>query len=137
MTQSERLPRWLAPPPALTAAFSSVRRPGSVLRVSQHACRAAGGRRLDEAAGQGGDPGEVTEEVERCSLAGQQAGHRPFDGAHDLAVTHEVAVGHRPAHRYDVVELCEGLGHARGPGQDAVVARDDIGCGLPTRWQQR
>ena len=33
--QSERLPRWLAPPPALTAAFSSARRPGVVLRVSQ------------------------------------------------------------------------------------------------------
>ncbi len=35
MTQSDRLPRWFHPPPARTAAFSSERRPGVVLRVSQ------------------------------------------------------------------------------------------------------
>ena len=34
-TQSDRLPRWLAPPPARTAAFSRLRSPGVVLRVSQ------------------------------------------------------------------------------------------------------
>jgi len=34
-THSERLPRWFMPPPARTAAFSSARRPGVVLRVSQ------------------------------------------------------------------------------------------------------
>ena len=34
ITHSERLPRWLAAPPARTAAFSSARRPGVVLRVS-------------------------------------------------------------------------------------------------------
>ena len=33
-TASERLPRWLCPPPARTAAFSNARRPGVVLRVS-------------------------------------------------------------------------------------------------------
>src|SRR5579872_740010 len=33
-TASERLPRWFVPPPARTAAFSSARRPGVVLRVS-------------------------------------------------------------------------------------------------------
>ncbi len=33
-TPSERLPRWLTAPPALTAAFSSERRPGVVFRVS-------------------------------------------------------------------------------------------------------
>jgi len=32
--QSERLPRWLRPPPARTAAFASERIPGTVLRVS-------------------------------------------------------------------------------------------------------
>ena len=35
ITKSDRLPRWLAPPPARTAAFSSARNPGVVLRVSQ------------------------------------------------------------------------------------------------------
>src|SRR5438309_5563424 len=34
-TASDRLPRWLAPPPARTAAFSRARRPGVVLRVSR------------------------------------------------------------------------------------------------------
>ena len=34
-TASERLPRWLCPPPARTAAFSRARRPGVVLRVSR------------------------------------------------------------------------------------------------------
>ena len=33
-TASDRLPRWLWPPPARTAAFSRARRPGVVLRVS-------------------------------------------------------------------------------------------------------
>ena len=33
--QSERLPRWLRPPPARTAALDNERRPGTVLRVSQ------------------------------------------------------------------------------------------------------
>ena len=35
ITQSDRLPRWFDPPPARTAAFSSDRSPGVVLRVSQ------------------------------------------------------------------------------------------------------
>ena len=35
MTQSDRLARWFTAPPARTAAFSRVRRPGVVLRVSQ------------------------------------------------------------------------------------------------------
>ena len=34
-TLSERLPRWLTPPPARTAAFSRARRPGVVFRVSR------------------------------------------------------------------------------------------------------
>ena len=34
-TMSDSEPRWLAPPPARTAAFSRARSPGVVLRVSQ------------------------------------------------------------------------------------------------------
>ena len=34
-TRSDSEPRWFTPPPARTAAFSSARRPGSVLRVSR------------------------------------------------------------------------------------------------------
>src|SRR3954452_1321231 len=34
-TNSDSEPRWFTPPPARTAAFSTARRPGSVLRVSQ------------------------------------------------------------------------------------------------------
>ncbi len=34
-TKSDSEPRWFTPPPARTAAFSSARSPGSVLRVSQ------------------------------------------------------------------------------------------------------
>ena len=41
-TKSDSEPRWFAPPPARTAAFSSARSPGSVLRVSQHADGVAG-----------------------------------------------------------------------------------------------
>ena len=63
--------RWLRPPPAATAAFSSSRRPGVVLRVSRIA-RAGAGDRLDEARGQRRDAGEVAEEVERGPLGRQQ-----------------------------------------------------------------
>ena len=37
ITNSERLTRWLLPPPARTAAFSKLRSPGVVLRVSNTA----------------------------------------------------------------------------------------------------
>ena len=51
-TNSESEPRWFTPPPARTAAFSTARSPGSVLRVSQ--IRATGpaastNRRVSEA----------------------------------------------------------------------------------------
>ena len=41
-TISDSDPRWFTPPPARTAAFSSARRPGSVLRVSQTRARLPG-----------------------------------------------------------------------------------------------
>ena len=68
---SKRPIRWLVPPPAATAAFSSLRRPGVVLRVSR--IRALGaGDRLDVAGGQRRHPGEVAEEVQRGALGGEE-----------------------------------------------------------------
>ena len=67
--------RWLVPPPAATAAFSSARSPGVVLRVSRIRAPVPLDR-LDEAGGQRGDAGEVAEEVERRALGGQQRPRR-------------------------------------------------------------
>ena len=68
-TASERLERWLTPPPAWTAAFSSARSPGVVLRVSS-TCTA--GLRAWAAATyravKRGDAREPAQEVERGAL---------------------------------------------------------------------
>ena len=64
-TMSDSDPRWFAPPPARTAAFSSARRPGSVLRVSR--TRIVAGE-VDELPRERGDAGEVAQEVRaRCA----------------------------------------------------------------------
>ena len=70
--------RWLRPPPAATAAFSSARSPGVVLRVSRIAAPGAS-HGLDEAGGQRRDPGQVAEQVERRALAGEQRARRAGD----------------------------------------------------------
>ena len=62
--------RWLVPPPARTAYFSSARSVGVVLRVSRIVIRAAGG--VDEPARQRRDPGQPLQKIER----------RPFGGQH-------------------------------------------------------
>ena len=84
-TASERLARWLWPPPARTAAFSRARSPGVVLRVSS--TRTAGfdrGDRVDEPPGQRGHPREVAEEVEGRALGGEDRPERAGDLGHDV-----------------------------------------------------
>ena len=97
ITHSERFPRWLAAPPARTAAFSSARSPGVVLRVSQ--TRIVGSGRLDEAMGERGDARQVAEEVEGRALGGQHRCERARDGAEHLTGRDRVAVGGLPAAR--------------------------------------
>ena len=67
---SSRPKRWLTPPPARTAYFSSARSSGVVLRVSRTVMRPAG--RVDELPRQRGDAGQPLQEVERRALGGQQ-----------------------------------------------------------------
>jgi hypothetical protein len=67
---SSRPKRWLTPPPQRTAYFSSARRPGVVLRVST--MRARGPSTADIGPGQGGDPREAAQQVQRRALGRQQ-----------------------------------------------------------------
>ena len=64
--------RWLTPPPAATAAFSSRRSPGVVLRVSRIARAACRATASHVARGQRRDAGQAREEVQRRALGGQQ-----------------------------------------------------------------
>ena len=65
--------RWLVPPPATTAAFSSSRSPGVVLRVSRTRARVPATAR-DVARGQRRHPAEALQEVQRRALGGEQRG---------------------------------------------------------------
>ena len=96
-TKSESEPRWLTPPPARTAAFSSARSPGMVLRVSQMRTppRSPATASTNARVG-GGDAGQVAEEVERGALAGEHGAQRAGDGADHLAGREAVAVGDVP-----------------------------------------
>ena len=78
---SKRPMRWLVPPPAATAAFSSLRRPGVVLRVSRIFAFGAVDR-LDVARGQRRHPGEVAEEVQRGALGGEDRAGRAAGDQH-------------------------------------------------------
>ena len=72
--------RWLRPPPAATAAFSSAAQArGRLAGVEDRRARAVD--RGDEARGQGRDPRQVAEQVERRALAGEQGPGRAGDGA--------------------------------------------------------
>ena len=82
-TNSDSEPRWFTPPPARTAAFSTARSPGSVLRVSQIARRRSRG--LDEPAGERRHPRQVAQEVERGALAGEHASAAGPDTSPSLA----------------------------------------------------
>ena len=113
-TQSDRLPRWLRPPPARTAAFSSARRPG---RASCGCPRPAPPRRAAAAStkrgGERGDARQVAEEVERGALAGEdRARADPTTVPIDRARLDRVAVAARPRH----------LDRRRRPGANASVA---------------
>ena len=97
---SKRPMRWLTPPPAATACFSSARRPGSRLAGVEDP-RPGPGDRLDEARGQGGDAREVAEQVERGPLRRQQprrrAGGEGDVGRHRLAPAGPRRPGCRPS----------------------------------------
>ena len=85
-TASDRLPRWLWPPPARTAAFSSARSPGVVLRVSStRVAGLAAAHGLDVPPGQRGHARQVAEEVERGPLGGQDRAQRSGDHGHHVA----------------------------------------------------
>ena len=96
IAMSDRLNRWLTPPPQRTAYFCRARKPGSVLRVSQDPGPGAV-ERVDPARGRGGDPGQVAGEVERGALGGQQPADRARDRASRTSpAATRVAVGSRP-----------------------------------------
>ena len=78
---SNRPKRWFVPPPARTAAFSSARRPGVVLRVSRIRAPVPSTART-YARRQRRDAAEALQEVQRGALAGQERGGAARDAQH-------------------------------------------------------
>ena len=120
-TASESESRWLNPPPARTAAFSSARSPGSVLRVSR--MRALPSRGAHVAAGQRRDARAVRQEVQRDALAAEdrpQRARRPSPSV--VPGVDRVAVAQRATSTPTVgVDLAEHLGRGRGAGEHALA----------------
>ena len=118
-TASERLDRWLVPPPARTAAFSSTRSPGVVLRVSSTAtdglrsCAAATYCAVSVAT-----PERWPEEVERRALGGEDRPQRPGDLQHGVAGRQLVAVVGVPV-RARARGRPAGRSRSRSPGRPA------------------
>ena len=127
--QSDRLPRWLAPPPARTAAFSSARSPGVVLRVSH--TRAADRRRRPRSTKrrvQRGDARQVAQEVQRGALGREDRRQRPVDGGRwpCPATTASPSSADQTTSTL-VVDLTERLGGAGSTGQHARLADHEGG----------
>ncbi len=127
-TASDRLPRWLWAPPARTAAFSSARRPGVVLRVSRTRVAGLAARDgVDVPPGGGGHPRQVTQEVERGPLRGEDRAQRAAHGADDRAGHHRGAVVEHPVDRHRRVDLGERLQRAQTAGHHPRTAGHDVG----------
>ncbi len=122
-TASDRDARWLRPPPARTAAFSSARSPGSVLRVSR--IRTPPPAAWTNARVRVATPDQVTEEVERGALAAQDRPHRPEDPAELVAGRDRVAVLHPPRHGDVRIELPVHLVDRLRPRQHPVLTGDE------------
>ena len=118
-TASSRPKRWLAPPPARTAYFSSERRPGVVLRVQTMRAFVCRDRR-DEPRGRGGDAAEPAQEIERHALGRQHAARGPVDRSRRRAGRDARAVGQIAAHADRRVDEAEGERGSVEPGDDAL-----------------
>ena len=96
-TASDRLDRWLTPPPACDRRLlegAESRR--GLARIEHLHRRIAGMRRGDVARRQGGDPREPAQEVERRALRREDRPQRPGDLHHRRAGRQHAAVGGVP-----------------------------------------
>ena len=136
ITHSERLPRWLAAPPARTAAFSSARRPGVVLRVSQ--TRIVGPAASTKRRVRVATPERWHTKLRAVRSAVSTDASGPATVPSTWPAGDRVAVGGVPAAVHGRVDLGEGLGAAVGPGQHAVGPGHEPGLGpRPGREQRR
>ena len=122
MTQSLRLPRWLRPPPARTAAFSSARSPGRRLASvpDPRGIDAPGvTQRVDERTHTRRDTREVAEEVEGGAFGGEDRRQRATHVADDGARGYECTLVGNPFDFDSFVDLTEGFGGAAGAGEHA------------------
>ena len=126
-TSSDSDPRWFTPPPARTAAFSSERRPGSVLRVSSTRTRspAASTNRWVAVA----TPDRWHRKLSAVRSPVSTDRNEPGDRTDLGARAREPAVVDQPVDLHGGVELGEHLGGARGACDDAFAAHDDLGDG--------
>jgi hypothetical protein len=111
--------RWLTPPPARTAAFSSERQPGVVLRAVHD---------VHEAAGERGDAGEALQEVEGDALSREDGARGSVEREHDIAVLHVCAVVEMEMAGDARIEAQEHGGGRRDASEDAVRLGDDLGA---------
>ena len=92
---SESEPRWLAPPPARTAAFSRARRPGVVLRVSR--MRAVGPAASTKRRVRVATPERWPSRLRAVRSAVSTDASGPLDPARTCPASSSIAVGRRPA----------------------------------------
>ena len=123
-TNSESVPRWFTPPPARTAAFSTARRPGSVLRVSQ--IRATG-----PAASTNRRVSEATPDRWQRKLSALRSPVSTERNGPDTSPTLVPGATTSPSSRSQCtcdrgIELGEHLVGARGAREHAVGARDHV-----------
>ena len=93
---SDRLIRWLLPPPQRTAYFSAARRPGRVLRVSLTTAPVPA-TASTKAGRHGGDPRQVGEDVEDRPLGRQERVGRTAQFAEGRLGLHPGAARRSPA----------------------------------------
>ena len=129
--------RWFLPPPARTAAFSSMRQPGVVLRVSRRRVRpppaasASAQRRVAVAT-----PERRCRKLSAVRSAGEERSHRPHGDPDHLAARRPCSV--RPVEPALGTEALEDPDGDGGPGEGQLLldeerpltSRRRVDCGL-------
>ncbi len=93
----------------------------------QHACRRIGHpHRVDERPGEGRHARQVSEEIERGPLGGDDRAQRPLEGRHHVSRADRRPVGPLPTEVHRRVDLGEGLDDAGPTGQHAAFPAHDV-----------
>ena len=134
--------RWFVPPPARTAAFSSRRQPGVVLRVSRRRVFRRRPRARRRSGGWRRDAGEPLQEVERGALRRQQRAERTARGRRSSRRARARAPSGRSNRQSAPSRSKTRVRHGRA-GEDEVLLREEAALAAARRrrswrrWSRR